>query len=499
MSVHLGFARRLVVAALSGGLVLASQAATAETYRRHYDHVLGASLDIAVTADDPAVANAADAAIRAEIDRLNAVFNTYDPESEISRLNTVESAAASPELIEVLTLCDTWRLQSSGAMSCRIGALIDAWAAAEEADTAPERPAMRLLAGEIRRASASIDPASGRVAREEPIRLDTNAIAKGYIIDKAFAAARGAAPEARGLLVDIGGDLRTWGEGPDGGGWRVGVAAPERLADNAAPEVVLHLSERAVASSGQGARSRVIAGNAYGHIISPSSGWAVEHVAGATVAAADATSADALATALMVMTLSDGLALAESLMDVEALIVAADGRRFWTEGWAGLGALDESGAGGGSSAWPNGFELSVDFVIPEIEEADYERPYVAIWVGDGDRGLVRVLMLAGEEARWQEENYVWHRRFGRKAGSLVGAVARPTRRPGAYTVVWDGLRDDGSAAGPGDYVLHFEAAREHGGHQYESLELSFGGEPFESDLAMGDELGAVTVRYGAPR
>lgn len=207
--------------------------------------------------------------------------------------------------------------------------------------------------------------------------------------------------------------------------------------------------------------------------------------------------ADALATAFMVMPLRASLDLAEAEEGVEARIVASDGRRYETDGWSALTiAAPNQGGDVRTSTWPNGFALQVDYVIPDGDAADYESPYVAIWITDADRNLVRVLQLLGVRSRWMEENYIWHRRYGRKVGSLVDAVARPTRRPGAYSVVWDGQDDDGAPAPLGSYILHVEAAREHGAHQYTTLDIAVVEDTFEDAMLAGEELGAVAVRYG---
>jgi len=487
----------IVVAASCVLALLGSGEASAEVFHRHHDYVLGTSLDVIVVTDDAASADAAEAAALAQIMRLDAVFSTYVDDSELMQLNEASSAVVSPELFNVLSTCEDWRLRTDGALSCRVAPLMQAWRAAEESQDEPNRSDMWRLAGRLRRAAVVLDADTKQVTRPDPVTFDANALAKGFIIDAALAAARDAAPGVRGVLIDIGGDLRAWGEAPDPSGWRVGVAGPGANADNAAPDVVLDIADRAVASSGRGPRDRMIDGRSYGHVISPSDGWPVDNVAAATVVAPDAMTADALATAFMVMPLRASLDLAASMEGVEARIVAADDRRYETAGWTAL-VVGTSSEGGDAdaSAWPDGFALQVDYVIPDGDAADAENPYVAIWITDADRNLVRVLQLLGVRSRWMEENYIWHRRYGRKVGSLVDAVARPTRRPGAYSVVWDGQDDDGAPTPLGRYILHVEAAREHGAHQYATLDISVVDDSFGAVIAAGEELGVVVVSYG---
>lgn len=473
-------------------LTLAGPAdAHADTYKRHKDRVLGTSFDLVVNAPDEVTADKAERAILDAIERLNAIFSTYDAASELSRLNRAGSMQVSGALMDVLERCETYRQETGNAFSCRIGGLVEAWSAAEEKNELPDRPELRVAAGEIRRAEIGLDADSLTVTKPATVRFTTDAIAKGYILDEALKAAREAAPETSGLLINMGGDIRAWGAGPHEGRWLVAVPGAS------APERRVRVGEGAVATSGLGPRDIEIEGETFAHVISPADGWPVSGVLAASVHAPEAADADAMATALLVMGLKQGLAYIEGKPDVEAEIVTADGRHHATSGWASLQVQSEAPA---SSApdWPDGFAFSARFEIPDKDVADYERPYIAVWIADADRNLIRILMLAGDESRWMEENYYWYRRFGRKAGSLVDAVAGPTRRPGEYELVWDGLDDEGEPVGPGAYVLHIEAAREHGGHQHESLDFSLGDEAFEEAIAPGDELGRIDVRFGAP-
>ncbi|WP_158085596.1 DUF2271 domain-containing protein [Henriciella aquimarina] len=469
----------------------------ADTYKRHKDRVLGTSFDLVVNAPGEAAADQAEAAMLEEIERLNAIFSGYDATSEISRLNQTDSMQVSEDLMGVLQQCEAYRKETGNAFSCRIGSLVETWSAAEDSNALPKRPTMRVAAGELRRADVALDADALTVTKPEALKFNTDAIAKGHILDAALAAGREAAPDASGLLLNIGGDVLAWGAGPHDGQWSVAVTSASELGDGASsPAGTLKIDEGAVATSGLGPRDLEIDGEAYGHVISPTDGWPVSEVLSASVHAPEATDADALATTLLVMGLKRGLSFIEDRAGIEAEIVTADGRHHATSGWSALQA--ETGEAEQETAnWPEGFAFSVDFEIPEKDVSDYERPYVAVWIADDSRNLIRILMLAGDESRWMEENYYWYRRFGRKAGSLVDAVAGPTRRPGEYELSWDGLTDDGEPVPPGDYILHIEAAREHGGHQHESIDFTLSDEAFSDETAPGEELGEVALRFGA--
>ena len=106
----------------------------------------------------------------------------------------------------------------------------------------------------------------------------------------------------------------------------------------------------------------------------------------------------------------------------------------------------------------------------------------------------------GTDARFIDENYIWWRRVGRLMGGRgVDAVAKPTRRPGRYSLVWDGRDDKGQPAPQGRYTVHIEASREHGGHAYQTLDVALGAQAVNAEAPGADELGPAAVHYGPGR
>jgi thiamine biosynthesis lipoprotein len=416
--------------------VMAPAAAQAQTpapvWRLHQSHVLGASLDLTVVAADPVMALAAARAARAEIDRLDAVLSRWRPDSLLSQ------GARSDELDLVLAAAGRWREQTGGAFDVRRGGT-----------------------------------------------LDLDGMAKGHVIDRALEAAR-RTPGVEGLMIDIGGDLRVWGRAPSADGWRVGVADPGRLQDNAEPAEVLRLVQGALAFSGPGLRGP--------HVLGRDS---APSLSSAAVLAPTAADADALSTALCAMPPADGVALVDRLNGFEALVVDAEGHRHASAGWAAL-AKPSLILAQAPSAWPTDFRLTIDYEIP-LHGGRAQPPYVVVWITDAAGAPVRTLAAMGTDARFIDENFIWWRRVGRTMGRGLDAVAKPTRRPGRYSLVWDGRDDRGQPAPQGRYTVHLEASREHGGHSYQTLEVNLGAQPADTESAAADELGPAAVHYGPGR
>jgi thiamine biosynthesis lipoprotein len=450
----------------AGAAVLAGAAAQAQVWRFHEPHVLGASLDMAVVADDPASALTAARAARAEIARLDGVLSRWRPDSELAALNAQARWTASPDLFEVIQAAEDWRARTGGAFDGRLGALI--------------RP----------KARATLDAPTRTIQRPADAVFDLDGIAKGHVIDAALAAARRAAPDARGLMVDIGGDVRVWGQAPSACGWRVGVSDPSRPQDNAQPAQALRLIDKAVAFSGPGLRG--------GHILSPHDGRPVLH-ASAAVVADTARDADALATALCVLHPAEAIALTDRLDGFEAMVIDDSGRRYPSRGWNALTETQAPPArlirAQAAQPWPAGFELALDYEIPVIQRARVQPPYVAVWITNAAGVAVRTLTLLGTDDRFIDQNFIWWRKVGRVSAGY-DAIARPTRRPGRYSLVWDGRDDKGAPVGQGRYTLHVEATREHGGHGYQTFDVVLGSGPVMASSPGNDELGPAAVRYG---
>lgn len=482
----------------------AATPADRQAHRFHEDHVLGTSLDVIAVTLDAATARRALDAVRAEIARLDAVLSGWRADSELSRLNRLHAPTKmSADLWHVVSAAESWRTATGGAFSGRLGTVIEHWRQAAEAGQLPDSRQLQQLAARAEAAEVPLDAGQQQVTRPEGVVFALDALAKGYVIDAAVQAARRAEPELAGLMVDIGGDVRCFGCAPRAEGWRVGVAGAGQGADNAPVAVtVLLRGDQAIATSGRGARDLAVAGQVFSHTLSPASGLSVEGVHSATVIANNAADADALATALSVMPLEQGLALADRLEGVAALLQGADGRQWTSQRWARhLLANDEprfvlaATANDGAEAWPRDFNVSIAYEVPRIQSESYRAPYVTIWITDENKQLVRTLVVLGADPKWIDSNYIWWRRYGRKMPAL-DTIAKPTRQPGRYSVSWDGLDDAGARVGQGKYIVHVEASREHGTHTYQSFEIELGSKGIEKALPAKEEMGNVRLVYG---
>ena len=299
-------------------------------------------------------------------------------------------------------------------------------------------------------------------------RRDVNALGKSLIVERAIAAVAGKA------LLNIGGDIAV-----RGGRWRVRVCDPQRWHENAASLTEVELCEGAVTTSGNYERGGHIAGG--------------RGVAGATVLAKDAVTANALSTALCVMSEAAGRKLVEQTLGAESLVVEADGRVWRSSGFGGFEkavVLRHAAA----AIWPKGQVVTVTLTLKAVEGYRVRRPYVAVWAENMSGKVVRNISVWAGKRRWWPDLFEWWKKTG--SAGAGATVTRATRGPGRYQLMWDGLDDAGRPVPAGKYRVVVESNRENGSYAKESGVIECGVTPAKVMLKENGEFEAVELNYG---
>jgi len=425
-------------------------------YHFHYDHVIGTSLDMVVWTQNPTLAEEAHQTVLREIQRLARILNTRDPDSEISRLESDPGGQRSSEMQKVLSAYAAWEQRTQGILSIR-----------------------------------PLGPTTPR---------NVDALGKAYIIDAAARAARQTGSGIDGVLVNIGGDIVSSGRACE-----IGVADPQAPYDNAEPFTRVLLQNRAIATSGSYARGA--------HLVDARDGRPSQGAFAATVIAPDAVAANALATTLCV-TGPEGLGLVESTPGSEALLIAANGNAWRTSRFSRLEQprviLTTAVAD-----WPPNYQLTISLTLTEGTGNNFgrrggfggfpggrgggrggaQRQYVAVWVENPAGKLIRVLAFWASKPRYYSELSTFWRLTGGNQNYLY-SVARATRPPGKYDLVWDGLDDQRKPAAPGAYRIVVETAQEHGNYGKQSGSIDCGDNPASITLPASANFETVTIQYG---
>jgi len=466
-------------------------------YVFHDPCVLGTRLNVVVDAGSQDIAYRAACAARVEIDRLDRVFNWREPDSELSRLNASRVMQVSGDLFDLVVAAEHWRVLSEGAYSGRLGVLLEQWRGVS--DRLLDRAVMQTLADEIGAAEMALDAGTRTITRPEIVRFDFDGIAKGYIVDRALEAAM-AVPGVLRAMVDVGGDVRCAGEGD----WRIELPQPLSPFDNAPACGAFAMSEGAVATSGCGPRDRKVGADMISATLDPRTGWPVPHWRSATAVGPSAMAADALATAMLVLSPSEAAACMARVKGMSARVTLPGGvtwlgqqRGEASPQWIEYAPQKVQGTSA-PTLWKDGWYANVTFTAPPKNmrrEIAFRSPYVAIWVSDMDNKPVRTLFMVGRYKEWHEGNHVWWRLNRAKLDTLF-ARSLSTRGSGTYKVYWDGVDDDGRPVPPGRYRINVETSREGGGHSHRQLEMDFS-QPrvFEQALPMQPDNGGLEVSF----
>jgi len=280
--------------------------------------LMGTVVEI-VLPEPPADGDALVAAAFTEMRRIEALMSPHLEQSDLWRLNhSAEPQVVSPETAAVLALGQRIALVSDGAFDMTLGGVKELW------DIEGDHP---RVPGDAELASAleGIGPRAivlddTRVTKAVPrLQIDLGGIAKGYAIDRAIAVLRNGG--ARRASVNAGGDIRLLG---DRGGrpWRIGIQHPRQSGELLA---TLELAETAVVTSGDYERYFEQDGLRYHHLFDPATGQPARRCQSVTVVAADAASADALATAAFVLGPERGLELLQR-QGAAGVVVDAGGK-----------------------------------------------------------------------------------------------------------------------------------------------------------------------------
>lgn len=269
--------------------------------------------------------------IVAELARINALMSTYDPTSELSRWN--DAPQGGPLAAETRALIQQSQAISEatdGAYDITVGPLLRAHGFGPDGQPQPpDAETLEALRARIGWRKLTLE-ADGTVRKAHPeLTVDLSAIAKGYAVDRILAVLREAG--VNNAFVEIGGEIRVAGRRPNGEPWRVGVESAPDAATSRRAGRIIPLTQGAMASSGDYRNYREVDGVRQSHLIDPTTAKPIAHsLAAVSVIADDCATADAWATALMIVGPERAMALA-SERGLAVLLQRRDGERFLLE------------------------------------------------------------------------------------------------------------------------------------------------------------------------
>ena len=275
--------------------------------------------------------------IEEELKRFDGSLSPFNDTATITRINLNEDIVPDTFFINVFHRSMEISQETDGAFDITVAPLANAWGFGFKKGAFPDSTMIDSLLDitGYNKVSLSVE---GKVVKQDPrIMLSCSAVAKGYAVDVIAQLL-----EKKGIhnfMVDIGGEVVVRGENPKNSLWRIGINKPvdDSLAINQELQTVLQVTNVGIATSGNYRNYYYKDGKKYAHTIDPRTGYPVQHnILSATVIAKDCMSADAYATAFMVMGLEKAERFANAHPDIEACFIYSNDKgelqTFYTKG-----------------------------------------------------------------------------------------------------------------------------------------------------------------------
>ncbi len=251
-------------------------------------------------------------------------LSTYNSASIISRVNANDSTIVLDSLFyAVFRRSVQIAKETNGAFDFTVAPFIEAWGFGKSKRQHIDKAiidSIRQFVGydKIRIENGKIQKTDLRVC------INTNAIAQGFSVD----VIAGFLDEKKieNYLVEIGGEIFTRGKNPKGNNWSVGIDNPvdDTTMQRHGFNSIVEISGKAIATSGNYRKFYEINGKKYAHTLDPQTGRPVSHpLLSATVVAADCMSADAYATAFMVMGAEKTIEFAKQHLEIAIYLISA--------------------------------------------------------------------------------------------------------------------------------------------------------------------------------
>ena len=256
--------------------------------------------------------------VSARLKEINHQMSTWESDSEISRFNQSTKTdwfPVSEEFAKVVIEAKRIHELTEGAFDPTVSPLIDLWGFGDDREkTIPNEDAISAALETVGMdlIEVRLDP-PGLKKHKPSVELNLSAIAKGYGVDALAHLVRSEGHDS--FVVDIGGETRAGNAKVDEKPWRIGIesALANPLDPNhVPPRRIIGLVHASIATSGDYRNAFIVDGKRYSHTIDPKTGWPVENPpSSVSVIANDCMTADAWATAMMVLGVERGTEVAE--------------------------------------------------------------------------------------------------------------------------------------------------------------------------------------------
>ncbi len=262
--------------------------------------------------------------IKKELQKVDEALSPFNKQSVITAVNENRNMTVNKMFADVFLMAEKISEDTDGAFDITVAPLVNAWGFGFKSGKHPSHHDIDSLKTIIGYKKVSLNDL--RVTKTDPrVMLDCSSIAKGYGSD-----AVAAMLERHGVknyMVEIGGEIVTKGISQKRMPWKIGVTKPidDSLSLSQEIQCIINVTDKAMATSGNYRNFYYHGGKKYAHTIDPKTGYPVQHsILSATVIANNCATADAYATAFMVMGMEKAQKLLERHPELMAYIIFAD-------------------------------------------------------------------------------------------------------------------------------------------------------------------------------
>lgn len=261
---------------------------------------------------------------KASIDSLLDVFNDavshYRPNSELSRFNKNTSVAFDlPYMYPVLMASKHVYKTTNGGFNPAVMPLVNAWGFGASKSLKPDSTLIDSLRKIVNFDLVEFDK-NKAWKLDRRVQLDFSAVAKGQGVDMVmeFLQTKG----IEDVFIEIGGEVNARGANAHGDPWRIAILDPTSDVLTQSYIAVVELQDKALATSANNFNYVIIDGVRYSHTLNPFTGYPAHNtILSASVFANNCMTADAYATAFMVLGQEKAKKIAKELPEIEAYLV----------------------------------------------------------------------------------------------------------------------------------------------------------------------------------
>ena len=262
------------------------------------------------------------------VSRIKEIENTMSATIETSEVEAINNSAGkqpvevSEETFYVVQKAIQYSQLSGGKFDITMGPIVKLWGIGTENARLPEEEEILEKLQLVNYKKIQLDEKNSTVFLEdENMRIDLGGIAKGYVADEV---AKILIEEGvKKALINLGGNVYAYGQKENGSPWKVGVQAPYE--DRNDYFAVVKVSDQSIVTSGIYERYFAVEDKIYHHIFNSDTGYPViNDLASVTIVADQSIDADALSTTLFALGVKEGLALVETLEDIDCVYVTKD-------------------------------------------------------------------------------------------------------------------------------------------------------------------------------